>query len=324
MADPSDWAFPAELRPKPADVRFDLEAVLDSMVLLRAEIPEDAFTASILGTERVGNGVVIRDDGLVLTIGYVITEAATIWLTSNSGTVVAGYPLAYDQPTGFGLVQPLGSLGAPALPRGSTAACRVGEQVVVAGHGGLAHTLKARVFAKREFAGYWEYVLDEAVFTAPAHPQWGGTALIGGAGELLGIGSLLVQEQVGDQTIQGNMIVPIDLLEPIFDDLVALGRTRRPPRPWLGMYTTAVQGHLVVAGVAPGGPAERAAVQIGDLVLEVAGERVSDLAELFRKVWRLGPVGIEVPLTLAREGSVLRVRLRSADRQDFLKKPLLH
>jgi S1-C subfamily serine protease len=324
MADPSDWAFPTELRPKPAELRFDLEAALDSMVLLRAEIPEDAFTAAILGTERVGNGVVIRDDGLVLTIGYLITEASGVWLTTNSGTVVAGYPLAYDQPTGFGLVQPLGRLGVGALRRGSAAACRVGEQVVVAGHGGLAHALKARVFAKREFAGYWEYVLDEAVFTAPAHPQWGGAAVIGGDGRLLGIGSLLVQEQVDDRTIQGNMIVPIDLLEPILDDMVALGRANRPPRPWLGMYTTAVRGHLVVAGLAPGGPAERAAVQVGDLVLEVAGERVSELAELFRKVWRLGPVGTEVPLTLAREGSVRRVQLRSADRQDFLKKPQLH
>jgi S1-C subfamily serine protease len=324
MADPSDWAFPTELRPKPAELRFDLEAALDSMVLLRAEIPEDAFTAAILGTERVGNGVVIRDDGLVLTIGYLITEASGVWLTTNSGTVVAGYPLAYDQPTGFGLVQPLGRLGVGALRRGSAAACRVGEQVVVAGHGGLAHALKARVFAKREFAGYWEYVLDEAVFTAPAHPQWGGAAVIGGDGRLLGIGSLLVQEQVDDRTIQGNMIVPIDLLEPILDDMVALGRANRPPRPWLGMYTTTVRGHLVVAGLAPGGPAERAAVQVGDLVLEVAGERVSELAELFRKVWRLGPVGTEVPLTLAREGSVRRVQLRSADRQDFLKKPQLH
>jgi S1-C subfamily serine protease len=324
MADPTDWAFPDGLRPKPADLGFDLEAALDSMVLVRAEIPEDAFTAQILGTERVGNGVVIRDDGLVLTIGYVITEATAIWLTTNGGTAVAGYPLAYDQPTGFGLVQPLGPLGVAALPRGSAGACRVGSQVVVAGHGGLPHTLKARVFAKREFAGYWEYVLDEAVFTAPAHPQWGGAALLGGDGELLGIGSLLVQEQVGDNTIQGNMIVPIDLLEPILGDMVATGRANRPPRPWLGMYTTAVQGHLVVAGVAPGGPAERAAIKVGDLVLEVAGERVSELADLFRRIWRLGPVGTEVPLTLAREGSIVRVRLRSADRQDFLKKPLLH
>jgi S1-C subfamily serine protease len=324
MAESSEWAFPDELQPSPADLRFDLEAVLDSLVLVRAEIPEDAFTASILGTERVGNGVVIGADGLVLTIGYLITEATAIWLTTNQGAAVAGYPLAYDQATGFGLIQPLGPLGVQPLPRGSVAEANVGDAVVVAGHGGRAHALKAKLFAKREFAGYWEYVLDEALFTQPAHPQWGGAAVISGEGRLLGIGSLLVQEQVGGNQVQGNMIVPIDLLEPILADMVALGRAKRPPRPWLGMYTTEVGGQLVVAGLADGGPAARAQVQVGDLVLEVAGERVTALPQLFRKIWSLGPPGTEVPMTLAREGSIARVKIRSADRNDFLKKPQLH
>jgi S1-C subfamily serine protease len=324
MADPSDWAFPDDWRPRPEELGFDLEAALDSLVLLRAEIPEDAFTASILGTERVGNGVVIRDDGLVLTIGYLITEATAIWLTTNDGKAVTGFPLAYDQPTGFGLVQPLGPLGVPALERGSAGSCSVGDEVVVAGQGGREHALKAKVFAKREFAGYWEYVLDEAVFTRPAHPQWGGAALIGGDGRLLGIGSLLIQEQMGGSNVQGNMIVPIDLLAPILDDMLKLGRANRPARAWLGIYTTEVKGNLVVAGLAPGGPAERTGLEIGDVVLEVAGQGVSGLADLFRKIWRVGPAGTEVPLTIARQGETTRVRVRSADRQDFLKKPQLH
>src|SRR5258706_106536 len=184
MADLSNWAFPPEMQPNPEESLFDLDAALDSMVLLRSEVPEDAFTAGILGTERIGNGVVIRDDGLVLTIGYLITEATTIWLNTNAGTAVAAHPLAYDQPTGLGLVQPLGKLGVPALRRGTAASCRVGDEVVVAGHGGRKHALKARLIAKREFAGYWEYVLDEALFTAPAHPHWSGAALIGGDGTL--------------------------------------------------------------------------------------------------------------------------------------------
>jgi len=198
MAEPSQWAFPAALQPNPADTRFDLQAAFDAVVLVRAEVPEDAFTAQILGTERVGNGVVIRDDGLVLTIGYLITEATTVWLNTNKGTAVAGHPLAYDQPTGLGLIQPLGRLGAPALSRGSAASCRVGDQVVLAGHGGRRHALKARLIAKREFAGYWEYVLDEALFTAPAHPHWSGAALISADGRLLGVGSLMVQEELAD------------------------------------------------------------------------------------------------------------------------------
>ena len=212
------------MRPKPEDWRFDLDHALDAVVLVRAEIPEDAFTAPILGTERAGNGVVIREDGLVLTIGYLITEASVIWLTTNKGAAIGGFPLAYDQATGFGLVQPLGKLGVRPIERGSAAAIRVGENVVVAGHGGRAHALKATVFAKREFAGYWEYVLDEALFTAPAHPQWGGAALIDADGKLVGIGSLLVQEKIDAGTLQGNMFVPIDLLDPILDDMVKTGR----------------------------------------------------------------------------------------------------
>ncbi|MDH3319126.1 MAG: S1C family serine protease, partial [Betaproteobacteria bacterium] len=233
MTDPSDWAFPSELRPRSEDWDFDLERALGALVLLRAEVPEDAFTAQILGTERVGNGIVINDDGLILTIGYLITEATGVWITTAQGAVLAGHPLAYDQQTGFGLVMPLGRLGTPSLVRGLAAAARTGDDVLVAGHGGRAHALKAQIFDKREFAGYWEYVLDEALFAAPAHPQWGGSALIGTDGKLLGVGSLLVEEKHGGKSIQGNMFVPVDLLAPILEDLVKRGRTRRAARPWL-------------------------------------------------------------------------------------------
>jgi S1-C subfamily serine protease len=324
MAKQSDWQFPAEMRPRPEDWRFDLDGALDAVVQLRAEIPEDAFTAQILGTERVGNGVVIRDDGLVLTIGYLITEASTIWLTSNKGVVVPAFPLAYDQTTGFGLVQPLGRLGLKPLPRGSSASVRIGENVVVAGHGGRARALRATVFAEREFAGYWEYLLEEAVYTAPAHPQWGGAAMIGADGRLLALGSLLVQEKVDAGMLQGNMLVPIDLLEPILDDMTKLGRAKAEARPWLGMYTTEAGGKLVVAGLAPGGPADRAGVKVGDFVVDVAGEKPSDLAELWRRVWSLGPPGSQVPIKLLRKSALMSVRLHSADRNDFLKKPHLH
>jgi S1-C subfamily serine protease len=324
MAEQGNWAFPKGVQPQQDELRFDLDSALDAVVHLRSEIPEDAFTASILGTERAGNGVVIRDDGLVLTIGYLITEARSIWLTTNSGLAVAGYPLAYDQATGFGLVQPLGRLGVSALPRGSAASCATGNDVIVIGHGGRAHALKAKIIAKREFAGYWEYVLDEALFTAPAHPLWGGTALVGMDGRLLGIGSLLVEEALDGKQAQGNMIVPIDLLEPILDDMLKLGRSSRAPHPWLGMYAAEAGAQIVVGGLAKDGPAHRAGIRQGDMVLEVAGQRVSSLADLFRRIWRLGAAGTEIPLTLAREGSLLNVRLQSVDRSDFLKKPLLH
>ena len=326
MAESRNWAFTKNLQPSPEDVDFDLDAGLDSVVLLRAEIPEEAFTASILGTERAGYGVVIRDDGLIITIGYLITEAASIWLTTNQGVVVAGHPLAFDQATGFGLVLPLGRLGAPVLERGSAASVEVGDEVIVIGQGGRAHALTARLVARREFAGYWEYLLDEALFTAPAHPQWGGTALVGADGRLLGIGSLLVQdrESLGGEAEQGNMFVPIDLLEPILDDLLKLGRRAGPQRPWLGLYAAEVQGQVVISGVADGGPAARAGVRAGDVVLELAGERVFGTADLFRKLWRLGPAGVAVPLTLARKGEHVRLVARSVDRTDLFAKPRLH
>ncbi|MEW6688402.1 MAG: S1C family serine protease [Pseudomonadota bacterium] len=324
MAEFSTWAFPAALQPDPAGMRFDLEAAFDAVVMLRAEIPDDAFTASILGTERAGNGVVIGEDGLVLTIGYLITEAQSIWLASNRGAAVAGHALAYDQATGFGLVLPLAPLGVRPLARGSAAAAVPGDEVIVIGHGGRTHSLKARIVAKREFAGYWEYVLDYALFTAPAHPQWGGAALLGADGRLIGIGSLLVQEALGERAVDGNMFVPVELLEPILADMRALGRPARPARPWLGIYATEVEGRVVIGGLAPGGPAERAGVMLGDVVLEAAGERVDSLAALFRKVWSLGAAGAEVALTLARRGELTQARIRSADRSDFLKKPSLH
>jgi len=319
-----DWAFPDELQPQPEEFGFDLDRALNAMVLVRTEIPEQAFTASILGTERLGNGVVIQSDGLVLTIGYLITEASNIWLTTHSGAAVAATALAYDQATGFGLVQPLGKLDAPVLKRGSSADCAVGDDLLVAGHGGRAHALKAKLLAKREFAGYWEYLLDEALFTAPAHPQWGGSALIGREGRLLGIGSLLVQEKITDEAEQGNMIVPIDLLEPILNDLLTTSRSSRPPRPWLGIFTTELGGNVVVAGVAEGGPAEQAGLQTGDVLLEVDGARIAGLADLFRKIWALGAAGVEVPLTITREGKRMHVGVRSIDRQDLLWKPYLH
>ena len=320
----SNWAFPDHLRPRSDELQFDLDIALRSMVLLRAEVPEDAFTASVLGTERVGNGVVIRPDGLVLTIGYLITEAETLWLTTHDGMVVPGHALAYDQVTGFGLILPLGQLNIPALQRGSTASLDVDDDVIVMSHGGRPHALTAKVVAKREFAGYWEYVLDEAIFTAPAHPHWSGAALMSDEGRLLGIGSLLVQEPVGGETVDANMFVPIDLLEPILDDLFTTGRSKSPPRPWLGMYTTEMQGNLVVSGLADGGPADNAGVRLGDIVIEVAGRRVTELAELFRTIWRHGPAGAEVLLTLARGRTQMQVKVQSGDRNDFLRKPLTH
>ncbi len=319
------WEFPKGVQPKPKAVGFDLDRTLASVLSLRSEVPDDAFSAATLGRERAGNAVMIGADGLVLTIGYLITEAASVWLVPAAGAATPAHVVGYDQVTGFGLVQALGRLDVPTIEFGTSENARVGDEVIVAGEGGRAHALTARIVSKREFAGYWEYLLDEAIFTAPPHPSWGGAALIGGDGTLWGIGSLLVQEARGPgQEQDGNMFVPIDLLPPILDDLMTLGQVDRPPRPWLGLFATEASGALVVAGLASGAPAARANLKVGDVVLKVAGAPIADLAGMFRRIWSLGAAGTLIPLTISRDGTEFSIAVQSADRNAFLKSPGLH
>jgi S1-C subfamily serine protease len=323
MSDLGDWEFPEPLRPKTEGWSFDVGNALDAVVSLSAEVPSDAFTASILGTERAGNGVLI-DKGLVLTIGYLITEAETVWLHLGDGRVVEGHALGFDSETGFGLIQALGQIDLPVLPIGESRKADIGERVVIGGHGGRTRSLAAHIAAKQEFAGYWEYVLDEAIFTFPAHPNWGGTGLISSRGELIGLGSLQLEREREGRNEHFNMMVPIDLLKPIMDDLRKFGRVMRPVRPWLGVYSTEIEDKIVVVGTAPNGPAARAEIKTGDVIVSVAGTRVSDLAQLYRRVWSLGEAGVEVPMVLYREGVTFDVRVNSSDRAKFLKGPKLH
>jgi S1-C subfamily serine protease len=323
--DPENWEIPPEAQPFPRDYGFDLERTLSAVVAVTARVPEDAFTAATLGTERAGNGVLIGRDGTILTIGYLVMEAEEIWLTTHDGRVVAGHVIGFDHATGFGLVQALGPLGVEALQLGDSRALRPGASVVIGGAGGRRHSVAAHIVARQEFAGHWEYVLDDALFTAPAHPHWGGTAMIGTEGEVLGIGSLQVQHQLrGNQIVPWNMIVPIELLPPIFEDLKKLGRVNRPPRPWLGLYAAESDTGVVVVGFAGNGPARRAGLREGDTILAVAGVEVANLADFFRRVWALGTAGVDVPMTLDREGDVFNMRITSADRWLYTKAVRLH
>ncbi|MGE0563280.1 MAG: S1C family serine protease [Pseudolabrys sp.] len=323
MTELSEWKVPPDAQPRVEDYGYDLDRALTSMVALHAMIPPDGFTAETLGTERAGNGVLIGD-GLVLTIGYLITEAETIWLHLHDGRVVPGHALAVDQETGFGLVQALARLDVPALPIGSSASVDVGERVVVAGAGGRSRSVAARVAARQEFSGYWEYSLEEAIFTFPSHPNWGGTGLISSAGELVGIGSLQLERMRDGRTENLNMIVPIDLLKPIRDDLMKYGRVNKPVRPWLGIYSTEVEDRVVVVGLAGKGPAARAEIKSGDVIVAVAGRKIATLNALYHAIWSLGSSGVEVPLTLYRDGVTFDVRVNSSDRAKFLKAPRMH
>jgi len=326
MAPPAEGkGVPTSLRPHPEDYGYDLDLALSAVVGLRARIPEDAFTAGTLGTERVGNAVLIRENGLLVTIGYLITEAEEVWLTTAEGLAVPGHVLGFDQVTGFGLVQALGKLAVPPLPLGVSGEVPVGADIVFAAAGGRSGALAGRVVARQEFAGYWEYLLDEALFTAPAHPHWSGGAVIGPGGGLIGIGSLQLGHDAGDGRVRIlNMSVPIDLLKPILGEMLTLGRADRPARPWLGISVSADEGQVVILSTAARGPAARAGLRRGDVVLAVAKEPVADLPRFFRSIWALGEAGVDVPLVVDREGDRFEVTVASGDRQRFLKAAPLH
>ena len=307
------WAGPTRAQDAARDV-------LSAVVRLKAEIPPDARTAQTLGTEREGNGVVIDDSGLVLTIGYLILEAMSVTVQSGDGTPVPADVIAYDHRSGFGLVRAKANLGVARMRLGDSGALEQHDRVLVISHGGPVQVQGAIVVSRREFAGYWEYLLEEAIFTTPPHPNWGGAALVGRDGKLMGIGSLVVGDAAGgEQPLPGNMFVPIDLLKPILAELLISGRRAGPRRPWLGMFSTSVPSGALVTRVAPDGPAQRAGVVPGDVVVGVAGEPVSGTADLYRKLWSGAEAGTEVALELRRGPRALELTVTTGDREQYLR-----
>ncbi len=301
----------------------NLDRALKSIVTVQSSIPEDAFTAQTLGEQRSGTGVVIRESGLVLTIGYLIMEAESVWLADADGRVTPGHALAIDGETGFGLVQALGPLDCPALELGRSSETNLGDPVTVAAGAGTK-PVRAMVVGKQEFAGYWEYFLDEAIYTSPAHPFGGGAGAIDANGRLIGIGSLHVEQltaKSGPRDI--NMIVPIDLLPPILDDLLAYGRVNKPARPWLGIFSAESGDEIIVASVAENGPAAAAGIRRGDILASVGGSEIEGLGDFYRKVWTRGPAVVEIPLEIVRDGRAIGLRIQSADRSSFMKRPRL-
>jgi serine protease Do len=295
------------------------EEIFKAIVKVRAIVPKDARTASSLGTEREGNGVVIDSKGHILTIGYLINEAETIEVFGPEDKPISARFVGYDYNTGFSLLRTDRPLGVEPIKLGDSSKLKSGAPVLVAGHGGPNSVQSAGVISRKEFAGYWEYLLDDAIFTAPAYPNFGGAALIGRDGRLLGIGSLLTQVVVqGLGLISCNVFVPIDLLHPILDDLVTKGRSGKPPRPWLGINSEEARGRIFITQVTPGGPAEQAGLQPDDLVLTVNGKDVNGLADFYRKIWGLGNAGVEVSMSILRGTRIRDITVRSADRYQFL------
>lgn len=324
--DDDEWEVPDAFQPDPAEFGFPLDERLKSIVTVKAQVPPDATSAAALGVEREGSGVWIDQGGLVLTMGYLVMEAETVWLTAHDGRVVQATPIATDFESGFGLVQALGRLpGLPVAPLGDSDGLKFGTECVLAAAGGREHSVACTVAARQPFAGYWEYMLENAIFTAPAHPHWGGAGLFGPDGRLAGIGSLILQQgQPGGKRLDLNMVVPINELLPILETLRRTGHSGRPARPWLGLYATEDDEAVGVGSLAKGGPAERAGLRPRDRILAVDGQAVNDLVSLWTAVRAAGPAGAAVKLTVARGQKQMDLSITSSDRARHLKAPRLH
>lgn len=299
-----------------------IETILSAVVGIEAKIPSSARTASTLGAERFGSGVVIDSHGLVVTIGYLILEANSVELKLADGRSVPATIVAYDYNTGFGLVRANQALDIKPLALGDSTALQTDAQVLVVARSDSEIIRPASVVDRREFAGYWEYLLDNAIFTSPPHPLFGGAALLGPKADLLGIGSLVVGDAgVGSsgEALAGNMFVPIAALEPILGDLLSQGRSMDTSHPWLGIFTEEMRGLLFITRLVEDGPAAQAGLALGDVIIGVAGKPIKSMADFYRQVWALGDVGVSVPLTILRRGELTDISVTSADRYDWLQ-----
>jgi serine protease Do len=311
-------AAPAQQR-APDGAQGDPEETLTAIVRVKSRIVPGARTAATLGMQREGSGVLVRE-GYVATIGYLLIEADAVEVTALDGRTVPANVAGYDHASGFGLLKLLAPLPGKPLALGDADALAEREPAMIARFGGRDGVSVAFVVSRRPFSGSWEYQLDSAIFTYPAVPDWSGAALINVRGELVGIGSLIVNDAAGmGKASPGNMFVPVSLLRPILEDLIASGRRSGPVRPWLGMNTEEVRGRLFVMRVSPEGPAERAGLKSGDIVVGVGGEDVSSLAELYSRIWALGAAGVEVPLRVLQGTEVKEIMVRSIDRLEYFK-----
>jgi S1-C subfamily serine protease len=297
-----------------------LEQLLSGVVRIKTFINPDGRTVENLGRERSGSGVVIDNSGLVVTIGYLMVEAHSAEVETQDGRKIQAEVLGYDNETGFGLLKASQPLKVRPFAIGRSSELRVKDPVLAASHGGINGVAPAQVAVRREFAGNWEYLIDGAIFTAPPHTDWSGAALIDKDGKLVGVGSLIVNDVTGQgKNAPGNMYVPIDLLTPVLADLIAGGNVSGKSRPWIGLTTEEVRGRLFVARATPGGPAEKAGLRKGDIIMGVNSESISGLADFYRKMWKQGDAGVVVPLDILADNGVRRVEIKSMSRNDHLR-----
>jgi serine protease Do len=322
-AEPKEKSGSEKVRPSEAQIEQEAEAMLAAVVQVKMKAIPGARSSATLGDAREGTGVVIDERGYILTIGYLVIEADSIEITTQDDRTLPATLAGYDQASGFAVLKAAAPLGVKPIRMGQAADLALQEPVMILPAGGREMASLAYVVSMRKFAGSWEYLLDSAIYTSPPTFQWAGAALVNRDGRLVGIGSLILRDTLDDaQQVPGNMFVPIDLLKPILADLIEKGRTSGPQRPWLGLATDEVEGHLFVSRVSPEGPADKAGIRSGDIVVGVGAEPVTSHEELYRRMWALGAAGVDVPLRVVQGTEVRELQVHSIDRfQYFKEKP---
>jgi S1-C subfamily serine protease len=301
----------------------DFDNTLSSIVSINTYAPENCFSAELLGTERSGHGVVISDDGLILTVGYILTEAESIWIKTREKEAIQGYIVGNDFESGLGLIKAVEPLLVPKMKCGNLEDLHVNDSVLVAGYGGLGYTIEASIVEIKEFAGRWEYILDQAIYTSPVHPNWAGAALIGKEGKLYAIGCLLIQEEQSNKVDGYNMFIPVETITPYIEEILKFGGRKKKPRPWLGMLVHDEDEQLITTGIFSGCPADIAGLKLGDIIISVNDIPVTKLSNLFREIWKLGDSGVDVPLTIIRDGEKHEFVVKSSDRESsFIHVPV--
>ena len=312
----------APTAPKDEEAKYQfLKDAANAVVGVQVKALANARSAQTLGVDRMGSGVVIEKDGLVVTIGYLILEAEQVDIVTNEGRTVPASVVAYDHATGFGLLRPLVPIDVKPIKLGTSSRVETTFRMLVAGAGGAENLSVATVVSRRKFAGYWEYFLEDAIFTAPPRPDFGGAALIDRHGELVGVGSLFVMDaETPGERSPGNMFIPIDHLKPILAEMVATGRQKAGKRPWLGLNSMEEDGRIKVLRVSSDGPAELAGIVPGDIILALSGKNVQSLDEFYKRLWSAGAPGVEVTLKVLHGSDVKDVKIRSMDRMEHIRK----
>jgi S1-C subfamily serine protease len=294
------------------------EKTLDAIVEIRISVPENARTAERFGTNRVASGVVIDEIGHILTIGFQTIEAEKVEIVGKDRKTVKATVVAYDRNTGLGLLRATSPLQVKPIPLGSSSEVKKGDPVLAVSYGSGEAVHGVIVVARKEFAGPWEYLLDSAIFTAPPIDRFSGAALINSDSHLVGIGYLFSQFKIeGQVVVPTNMFVPIDVLKPILSDLKLSGSSKLPPRPWLGVRTQELHGHLFVERVTSDSPSEKAGIKTGDIILSVNNQDVHGMADFYKKVWALGNAGVDVPLRILQGIQIREIVVHSTDRSQY-------